>query len=146
MDPIKIRAAFGLPATATDDELYAAMAHDPDPMVPAVRDAYAAYDAQRHGAGTAPVWMTLESRDVSRTALSLLEFWALSSLSARDMEGTKILCMDTLGVLPKLDVMRVATAVAAMAVHMLITDEQRPAALERLALEIALLVDAPERS
>jgi len=138
MDPQKMREAFGLPADATDAELAAAMETDPD---------LAAYRASRTAAepGRRP-WMELESAAVSRTALELLELWAMARPDAADFELTKITALDRLSHLTATDVARTASAVAALAVHVLTAPADRAALSERIVLELATVQPPAERS
>jgi ABC-type Fe2+-enterobactin transport system substrate-binding protein len=151
MDPIKLREAFGLPPDATDDDLEAVMAADPDlirisgsPEEAAV-SARSLRAAQRVPERSRGPWLELESRAVSRTALELLELWTMARTDHADFEMTSITAMDQLSKLTKHDLMRVAATVACMAVHVLTTDHERGRLAEQIMLEISMITDGPDQ-
>lgn len=147
MDPIKMREAFGLPPDAPAAELEAAMAADPDLIKMSGGPEAAAAVAALYGAEPAPEptrgpWLVLESGDVARAALDLLELWIMARPDSADFEMTKISAMEQLSRHTFHDVMRIASATAALAVQVLTTDRDRDRVAERLSLEITLLMES----
>lgn len=150
-DPIKIREAFGLPPDATDDELRAAILSDPEllgmPGGPETAAALAAaYAPQSVPEPTRGPWLELESADVSRRALDLLELWLMTSPTNADFEMTKITAMDQLSGMTVHDLMRVASATAGLAAQVLTANQDRERLAEALRFEIAMLMEPHDES
>jgi hypothetical protein len=147
MDPIKLREAFGLPPDAPAAELEAAMAADPDLITMSGGAEAAAALAALYGAEPAPEptrgpWLVLESGEVARVALELLELWIMTSPTNADFEMTKITAMEQLSGMTRHDLMRVASATAGLAVQVLTNGRDRERVSERLQLEIAMLMES----